>query len=242
MVCKDPADVAGNPGFVAGKGKAKHWWQFWPWWPRAEDAVNEEVLEEKPVSEILEKIQNGETVEYSHVIIKGDIDIGMLNLQKDKEKFLVASKIEITNSRIEQRLEFYNSLFKEMVDFRRTTFSQKICFRKTKFNKSCLFSNTHFVGDADFREIQVIWYASFTESIFQTQLISGERILMETLILEVPNSMERRLILRRPNLMAMLTLGTLSSPMISILKKPSWIRYNIQECEFFRSKIPRIRM
>ena len=167
MVCKDPADVAGNPGVCCRKkGKAKHWWQFWPWWPRAEDAVNEEVLEEKPVSEILEKIQNGETVKYSHVIIKGDIDIGMLNLQKDKEKFLVASKIEITNSRIEGCLEFYNSLFKEMVDFSRTTFSQRIYFRKTKFNKSCLFSNTHFVGDADFREIQVIGYASFTESIF----------------------------------------------------------------------------
>lgn len=131
-----------------------------------DNAYKSDEMNEIPASELIDKIQKGESLEYDHFIIKGDIDIGMLNLQRDHEKLLVASSIKITNSRIEGCLESSNVIFKEFVDFNGTIFNQRIYFKDTQFNQSCLFSNTYFAEDTDFRNIQVIGYASFVGSTF----------------------------------------------------------------------------
>ena len=46
----------------------------------AEDSENEALLREIPASEILDKIQKGEPVEYDHVRITGELDLSKLDL------------------------------------------------------------------------------------------------------------------------------------------------------------------
>jgi len=47
----------------------------------AEDSVNEALLREIPASEILDKIQKGEPVEYDHIRIIGELDLWELEQQ-----------------------------------------------------------------------------------------------------------------------------------------------------------------
>jgi len=69
---------------IATMGGAAHWSQL---------------PEEVPVSEVLEKIANGEAVDYSGVTITGDLDLSEVSLPKDDSaRMIVTSKICINNS------------------------------------------------------------------------------------------------------------------------------------------------
>ena len=82
----------------------------------AEDSENEAVLREIPASDILDKIQKGEPVEYDHVRIKGELDLSKLDLPTEhvartkyqieilglsEESKVVSSSIKITNSKFD---------------------------------------------------------------------------------------------------------------------------------------------
>jgi hypothetical protein len=87
------------------------------------DPKNEAELTEIPASEILDKIQKGENIEYDHVIIKGDIDISKLNLPKDEENFIISSEIKIKNSQNDGISIFGKAKFKgKITTFDRATF------------------------------------------------------------------------------------------------------------------------
>ncbi len=57
-------------------------------------------IREIAASDILAKIERGEPVEYSDIIVYGDLDVGKLNLKKENEKVIIGSSIKIDNSRI----------------------------------------------------------------------------------------------------------------------------------------------
>ena len=77
-----------------------------------EDNENDVELPEIPASEVLDKIQRGEPVEYAFVIIKGDLDFNKITMPKEEDKFLVYSSLRIINSKIKGAVNFANTIFK----------------------------------------------------------------------------------------------------------------------------------
>jgi hypothetical protein len=101
----------------------------------AEDPENEEGLREIPSSEILDKIQRGEPVEYDHVRIMGDLDLSKLDLPTEyvarteyqikiltlpEESKVISSSIKITDSKFDAKVNFGNNLFRNLITFDNT--------------------------------------------------------------------------------------------------------------------------
>jgi uncharacterized protein YjbI with pentapeptide repeats len=131
----------------------------------AEDNQEESELREVPASEILAKIKRGETVEYDHVIIKGNIDISEIDLPKrhidrtDFEKgdlelsedlFFVDTTIKFSNSRFHDPTKFRNILFNNEVSFTNCEFERYIHFVGSQFKRAANFDNSKFDSFADF--------------------------------------------------------------------------------------------
>ncbi|HWQ18942.1 MAG TPA: pentapeptide repeat-containing protein [Methanotrichaceae archaeon] len=123
-----------------------------------------------PSQDILEKIANGEPVDYDSVLIRGDLDLGnlswMLEQSSDQEPengellppnhfLVIISAIRITNSRIEGPLEFERAIFAEDLEFNGTEFMQHVSF-----------AGSHLEGYASFNEAKFDEYADFSESRF----------------------------------------------------------------------------
>ncbi|OPY52075.1 MAG: hypothetical protein A4E49_02024 [Methanosaeta sp. PtaU1.Bin112] len=131
-----------------------------------DDSVNEAGLREIPASEILNKIQKGEIIEYDHVIVRGDLDIKKLNLTFENGKYLVNSKIKINNSQITGVFLFEHTIFDRTISFDSTQFNGDVYFRGAQFNeeahfndanfsKNVYFSGSQFKGDANFFQSQL---------------------------------------------------------------------------------------
>ena len=133
-------------------------------------------LKEIQALEILDKIKAGATVEYDHVTIKGDIDISELNLQKENGKFLVASKIQITNSRIEGKVTFQDAIIKGRVHIGSSQLNDEINFGNSQFNNDVYFNasfnsysflnNSQFNRSAIFIDCKFNKVAHFSDSQF----------------------------------------------------------------------------
>jgi hypothetical protein len=57
----------------------------------ADESQETRGLKEVLAGEILAKIEKGETVDYNHVIITGDLDIKTLNLKKSNSRPIITS-------------------------------------------------------------------------------------------------------------------------------------------------------
>jgi hypothetical protein len=119
------------------------------------DTQKSDSLKEVSASEILDKIKKGEPIVYNHCLIKNDIDISNLNLKKENKKFLITSKIKITNSQIEGNTKFYETIFKEEINFKKTSFIGYADFEEALFSGDANFKEVTFSGGADF------WWALF---------------------------------------------------------------------------------
>lgn len=106
--------------------------------------------------DILANITNGTPVEYDHILIKGDLDLGGLptkpidrnsdeiNLLRLSENVKsVSSPIRITHSTIEGTVDFNNTIFQESLDFNNSSI-RSVDFRGSIFKRSLDFSNTNF--------------------------------------------------------------------------------------------------
>ncbi len=133
--------------------------------------------------EILMKVQKGESVDYDHIVIKGDFDLSELILKKN-----ITSAIRIKNSTFDGRVildsiilnepiilsgsyfnkefKFRNVTFIEQANFVDTTFHRSANFEKTKFNNDAIFWNCSFQEDADFLESTFYQGAWFVDSTF----------------------------------------------------------------------------
>ena len=116
--------------------------------------------------DILAKIEKGEGIDYSNVMIEGGLDLSGLDLKKDEEgKLLVASQIRIRNSIIQGIVKFDNAIFERLVDFEGTTF-MLAGFRYAKFCKYAGFEDTTFSGYAAFEHVEFMGEANFSNAQF----------------------------------------------------------------------------
>ncbi len=149
-------------------------------------------LREIPASEILEKIQKGEPVEYDHVIIKGNLEVSRLEVPTDEiGKKIIGSLINIRNSLINGASNFSDTIFGEIVDFNGsqfngmaeflcTQFNRNVSFAESQFSKEARFAGAQFCEDTTFTHAEFNRFAHFTEAqfiknadFFQTQFDKG---------------------------------------------------------------------
>jgi hypothetical protein len=153
----------------------------------AEDPESEAKMTEINASEILDKIRKGEPVKYDHVIIKGELELGKLNLPKrlinrtdieinslgfEYEITIITSIIKITNSEIQgisnfsdaafdQEIDFSGSRFNKEADFRGSRFNGPTDFSWSQFSEYALFGGSQFFGGAIFEGCQFNEWADF---------------------------------------------------------------------------------
>jgi len=152
----------------------------------AENSQESNELKEVSAKDILNKIRNGEPVEYDAVIIKGNLDsndfhMGPTSEEETMVKLRSASSIKIENSKIlgfvrfqnivfQGPISFKNSEFDEVVDFSRSEFKSKIGFEKTIFNRDVYFGYPHqgaiILDDIDFCEAHFRGDAVFYHTFF----------------------------------------------------------------------------
>lgn len=126
-----------------------------------------------PSEEILEKIANGESVDYDGVTVVGDLDLSNLSLREElKENHLlrrypiIISTIRITNSKIDGALKLERSVFEEDVDFTGTEFIDQVSMAESRLKGYISFSSSKFGESADFSGCRFDEYADFSGSAF----------------------------------------------------------------------------
>ncbi len=127
------------------------------------DAGREDGMRVVPAQEILDKIERGEPVEYDHVIVKGDLDIGKLDLPKGRVErtpdeilwglsenvAVVSSPIRVNDSTIEGFVYFDTIIF-DAIDFSGTFFNGSASFIGSSFKGIAGFWGSSFNGAAYF--------------------------------------------------------------------------------------------
>jgi uncharacterized protein YjbI with pentapeptide repeats len=134
-----------------------------------------------PASEILDKIQKGEPVEYDHVAVEGNLDIRKQNLQENENGlyYVTSPIIRITDSTINGAIyfsktkfdgpvDFSNTNFKELVDFSKATFSTNASFSQATFDRDAYFTDTMFSSGVFFYSTIFRGPADFNRAIFQS--------------------------------------------------------------------------
>jgi hypothetical protein len=132
----------------------------WENWSRR--TIPDEILS----SEILEKIEKCEPVEYDYAIINGDIDVTKLNHIKSNDTFRITSPIHITNSQINGEINFKEIILKESIDFHNTKFNGQVNFVGCSFNDSD-FGSSDFKDSANFGHSKFNESASFDHTLFR---------------------------------------------------------------------------
>lgn len=129
-------------------------------------------------SDILDRIEKGEDVQYEDVIVQGDLDLRGLDLPRDEsDTMVVNSSIKIENSEIGGTANFDKVRFLKPVDFegsqfdgdagfRGTRFDEVANFRAVQFNKNANFEVARFGEHADFMEARFGGHASFIKVRF----------------------------------------------------------------------------
>ena len=138
--------------------------------------------------EILEKIQKGESIELTEVLIEGNLDLRGLNLPTQhvnrtelhkangltEEVKIINSPISITFSTIPGELDFGNLILKKGANFMGTSIGMRADFGGTTFCDTAHFLETLFGMGADFEG------ASFRESaIFQRATFNGHAFFFD---------------------------------------------------------------
>jgi len=122
-----------------------------------------------PAQEILDKIERGEPVEYDHVIVEGDLDLGRLELPKRhvnrtaNEKYsglsenatLVSSIVRINASIINGNISLANAIISNSFNFRDSHFNGSVEFMGSIFIDNAEFDNAFFSKNIEF------WFSIF---------------------------------------------------------------------------------
>ena len=142
-------------------------------------------------SEILEMIERGEPVNYSNVIIEGDLNLSDLDLPEypvvrnsvgyisylngvEVERFgllpgkrkIVKSAIGITDSLINGSMNFNSISFFDDISLQSTICTEDVSFQDSQFNKSADFLWIKFYKNADFSWSRFNQTANFGEALF----------------------------------------------------------------------------
>jgi uncharacterized protein YjbI with pentapeptide repeats len=113
--------------------------------------------------DIIEKVKLGEPINYSHVLIKGDLNLSASDAFR---MGTIASPINITDSILLGPVDFDHMVFQEMINFEGTRFIGPVSFIGAQFNKYAKFEKTHFEGYSSFIDSEFIGSVSFIEAQF----------------------------------------------------------------------------
>jgi hypothetical protein len=129
----------------------------------AEGVNNQPIRNVVLASEITARIQNGEPVDYDYVIVRGDINLDLLN-----KPSIIKSKIGINRSEIDGNVFFNGSKFKGEVYFSNSIFKGSAYFGDSIFNRTAYFRGSTFDNHADFQNTTFDDYANFVDSTFNS--------------------------------------------------------------------------
>jgi uncharacterized protein YjbI with pentapeptide repeats len=154
-------------------------------------AESDTELKEIPASEILDKIQKGERVEYDHVRVIGDLSIDELVLptkpvdrtedqrklqERSEECKVISASIKITNSTFIGYVYFRSILFEGSIYFENTTFSGNADFIGSTFKRNAYFRKATFRGHVYFRGITFSNGAIFDGVTFSGHVFLGQAL------------------------------------------------------------------
>jgi hypothetical protein len=145
------------------------------------------------VSEILERIEDGDKVIYDNVTIVGDLDMSDLDLpfirsvlpgDEDRVIKIIAAQIQIRNCWVSGLVNFDNVLFKENVDFSGTKFICEARFKESVFGGCTSFDAASFCGyvtfknswfekEVSFRGAEFCGIANFGNTLFSAETYFG---------------------------------------------------------------------
>ena len=141
--------------------------------------IQAQELREVPASEILEKIQAGEDVNYTNVRVTGELDVRRIDLETvpiartqfeikvglKEELKIVESEIIIINSVFENDVYFSNTQFRKTLNFQNTSFFGSY-FNGAHFNSYAKFRGANFNNQAYFLSASFNDRVSFTGANF----------------------------------------------------------------------------
>ena len=117
---------------------------------------------------ILKEILEGKDVDHKNVIIKGDLDLRKIDIQKDNgDERVVTSKIRIDNCQIQGTLDFSHSLFEKSIIFLESRFEGMASFWGCQFKGYTNFSDSRFEGKAVFHDSRFEGKTVFHDSRFK---------------------------------------------------------------------------
>ena len=125
-------------------------------------------------SEILEKIERGEPVNYVNKVIEGNLSIRDPKHLDVSWRNIRSSRIAIRNCLIKDKVDFSNTQFNDSVSFSGSTFYGKSDFKGAQFNKDVSFNDSVFLKDASFRVARFGQDADFIHAQFSDNLNFGE--------------------------------------------------------------------
>lgn len=136
--------------------------------------------------EILDKIANGESVDYDGITIQGDLDLSDLNMvRRLKERHLlvclpvIISTIRITNSHIQGALKLDRAIFEEDLDFTGTRFIGPVSMTEARLKGYVSFNGAQFQESASFGRCRFDEFADFSGSTFREDAYFVEAIFNE---------------------------------------------------------------
>ncbi len=144
------------------------------------EGSSDQIMREVDAGEILGKIQARQPVEYDHVIVRGDLDLSRVQLQKN-----VTSPIRINDSMFYDLVNFNGTTFEKPVDLSGSNFAMDVFFREVAFSGYANFEGATFSGyvsfseatfgdNVNFEEVTFSDYASFSEATFTDYASFGE--------------------------------------------------------------------
>jgi hypothetical protein len=134
-------------------------------------------------SEILEKIEKGDPVEYDHVIVKGNLDLSQLSLptkhiertpdeiesyELSENQTVVRSPIRINDSKIYGIVYLNNTLFLKPINLKLSNFNSDASFAHSTFNSGASFWGSNFNSTADFSGSNFNSTANFGDTNFNS--------------------------------------------------------------------------
>ncbi|VVB72652.1 Pentapeptide repeats (9 copies) [uncultured archaeon] len=145
-----------------------------------DEASSKNTLQEVKASEILAKIKMGDPVEYSHVIVRGDLDLSKLDLPTKRvnrtlsnqiwglseTSKIIVSPIKINDSSFDGFVSFSNAFFNEEIDFSDSNFTKDVSFIGATFSGYADLGRAKFYGVADFKGTTFSGFANFVGATF----------------------------------------------------------------------------
>jgi hypothetical protein len=130
-------------------------------------------------SEILTKIEKLDPVEYTNVIVMGDLDIGntasSLSDRVDSPIILknceIRGTVSLNNTSMENQVTFEKTVFSKPVYSIQTRFMGGADFDGSRFNETAMFRRSLINQTADFEEVRFNKFADFGECTFNAAAV-----------------------------------------------------------------------